>query len=191
MFPSLCLGQTVTVFGAGAIGRRLAELLQPLGVQLVAVTRHGDPVPGFAHTYRTQDLSQALQGARFLVVAAALTDETRGVIDGPALDALGPDGVLVNVARGEIVDTDSLVDCLADGRLGGALLDVTDPEPLPSGHPLWSLDNVLITPHVANPAVGSPWGAHLPEMVDQLASNVRAFADGRPLAGTIDLAAGY
>lgn len=184
-------GQTVAVFGAGAIGRRLAEILAPLGVHLVAVTRRGDPVPGFARTYRSHELREALPDARFLVVAAALTDETRGIVDGSVLDALGPDGVIVNVARGEIVDTDALVVRLTDGRLGGALLDVTDPEPLPGGHPLWRLDNVLITPHVANPATESPWDAHLPELIDQITGNVRAFAEGRPLAGTIDLAAGY
>lgn len=184
-------GETVTVLGAGAIGRRLAALLAPLGVRVVAVTRHGDPLPGFERTHPGSALVEALRDARYLVVTAALTRETRGIVDGAALDALGPRGVLVNVARGELVDTEALVERLRDGRLGAALLDVTDPEPLPDGHPLWSLQNALITPHVANPNAGNPWDSHLPELLDHLAGNVRAFADGRPLAGVIDLEAGY
>ena len=184
-------GETVTILGAGAIGRRLAELLAPLGVRLVAVTRHGNPLPGFERTFTSSELGEALDGARYLVVTAALTGETRGVVDGTALDALGPRGVLVNVARGELVDTDALVERLRDRRLGSALLDVTDPEPLPDGHPLWSLDDVLITPHVANPNAGNPWDSHLPELLDHLAGNVRAFAESRPLAGAIDLESGY
>ena len=184
-------GETVTILGAGAIGGRLAGLLAPLGARLVAVTRHGAPLPGFERTYPSSALREALAGVRYLVVTAALTDATRGIVDGAVLDALGPRGVLVNVARGELVDTEALVERLRDGRLGAALLDVTDPEPLPDGHPLWSLDNVLVTPHVANPNAGNPWDSHLPELLEHLADNVRAFADDRPLAGTIDVAAGY
>ncbi|MCZ7589140.1 MAG: hypothetical protein M5U27_09875 [Gaiella sp.] len=184
-------GETVTILGAGAIGRRLAELLAPLGVRLVAVTRHGDRLPGFDRTYPSSALGEALPSTRYLVLTAALTDETRGIVDGAVLDALGPRGALVNVARGELVDTGALVERLRDGRLGAALLDVTDPEPLPDGHPLWALDNVLITPHVANPNAGNPWDSHLAELLEHLAGNVSAFAEGRPLAGTIDLTAGY
>jgi D-3-phosphoglycerate dehydrogenase len=184
-------GETVTILGAGAIGGRLAGLLAPLGARLVAVTRHGAPLPGFERTYPSSALREALSGVRYLVVTAALTDATRGIVDGAVLDTLGPRGVLVNVARGELVDTEALVERLRDGRLGAALLDVTDPEPLPDGHPLWSLDNVLVTPHVANPNAGNPWDSHLPELLEHLADNVRAFADDRPLAGTIDVAAGY
>lgn len=184
-------GATVTILGAGAIGRRLGELLAPLGVRLVAVTRRGAPISGFDRTLSAGELAAALPGTRFLVVTAPFTSATRRIVDGPVLDALGPDGVLVNLSRGQLVDTDALVDRLRTGRLGAALLDVTDPEPLPDGHPLWSMDNVLITPHVANPNAGNPWDSHLPELLDHLAANVRAFAEGRPLAGTIDVAAGY
>jgi D-3-phosphoglycerate dehydrogenase len=184
-------GATVTVLGAGAIGRRLAELLAPTGARLVAVTRHGAPVPGFEATLTPGDLPAALAGTRFLVVAAALTPQTRHMVDGPALDALGPEGTLVNLSRGELVDTDALVERLRSGRLGAALLDTTDPEPLPDDHPLWGLDNVLVTPHVANPNDGDPWDSHLPEVIEHLAGNVRAFAAGRPLAGALDPDAGY
>jgi phosphoglycerate dehydrogenase-like enzyme len=184
-------GATVTVLGAGAIGRRLAELLGPMGAQLVAITRRGVPVAGFAETRRADDLPGAIRGTRYLVVAAPLTAATRAIVDAPVLDELGPRGAIVNLSRGELVDTDALVERLGDGRVGAALLDVTDPEPLPPDHPLWSLDNVLITPHVANPNTGNPWDSHVPELVDHLASNLRAFAAGTPLDGTIDLDDGY
>lgn len=184
-------GQTVTVLGAGAIGRRLAELLAPTGARLVGVNRRGSTAAGFAETLPAADLQGALRDTRFLVVAAPLTDVTRKLVDGPALDALGPEGALVNLSRGEIVDTNALAKRLAAGRLGAALLDVTDPEPLPDGHPLWGLENILITPHVANPNFGDPWESHLPELLDHLAANARAFAEDRPLAGTIDVNAGY
>jgi len=184
-------GATVTVLGAGAIGRRLAQLLAPTGARLVAVTRRGLPVAGFAETVRVSDLPGALAGTRFLVISAPLTPQTRGMVDGAMLDALGPAGAVVNLSRGEIVDTDALVERLQTGRLCAALLDVTDPEPLPAGHPLWALDNVLVTPHVANPNDGDPWDSHLPELLDHLASNVRAFGSGRPLSGVVDVDAGY
>lgn len=184
-------GATVTVLGAGAIGRRLAELLAPTGARLVAVTRRGVPVPGFDETIRAGDLPGALAGTRFLVVAAPLTPETRGMVDGAMLDALGPEGTVVNLSRGELVDTAALVQRLESGRLGAALLDVTDPEPLPADHPLWRLENALVTPHVANPNAGDPWDSHLPELLDHLAANVRAFASGRPMAGVLDVDAGY
>jgi len=184
-------GATVTVLGAGAIGRRLAQLLAPTGARLVAVTRRGLPVAGFAETVRVSDLPGALAGTRFLVIAAPLTLETRRMVDGAMLDALGPAGAVVNLSRGELVDTDALVERLETGRLGAALLDVTDPEPLPAGHPLWRLENVLVTPHVANPNAGDPWDSHLPELLDHLAANVRAFRSGSPLAGTLDVDAGY
>jgi len=184
-------GATVTVLGAGAIGRRLAQLLAPTGARLVAVTRRGLPVAGFAETVRVSDLPGALAGTRFLVISAPLTPQTMGMVDGAMLDALGPAGAVVNLSRGEIVDTDALVERLQTGRLCAALLDVTDPEPLPAGHPLWALDNVLVTPHVANPNDGDPWDSHLPELLDHLASNVRAFGSGRPLSGVVDVDAGY
>ena len=184
-------GATVTVLGAGAIGRRLAQLLAPTGARLVAVTRRGLPVAGFAETVRVSDLPGALAGTRFLVISAPLTPQTMGMVDGAMLDALGPAGAVVNLSRGEIVDTDALVERLQTRRLCAALLDVTDPEPLPAGHPLWALDNVLVTPHVANPNDGDPWDSHLPELLDHLASNVRAFGSGRPLSGVVDVDAGY
>lgn len=140
------VGTTIAVLGAGAIGRELARLLAPLGPRLVGMNRRGTPADGFGETRPARELAAACSEADFLVVAAALTPETERIVDAEAIDALGPEGYLVNVARGRLVDTDALVAALRAGRLGGAALDVTDPEPLPSGHPLWALPNALVTP---------------------------------------------
>ncbi len=96
------------------------------------------------------------------------------------------DARLVNVSRGSLVNTDAVVDALSAGRLGGAALDVTDPEPLPDGHPLWDEPGALVTPHAGNPG-----SAQLPRLCALLAENIRRFCDGRPLKGLIDLDNGY
>ena len=121
-----------------------------------------------------------------LVLALALTAETTGIIGRPEFEALPDQAIVVNVARGGHVVTDELVDALQGGRIAAAALDVTDPEPLPDGHPLWSLPNCLITPHIGN----------TPEMGIRLlesfvADNVRRFCEGRELLAGVDVALGY
>ncbi|MGH2754375.1 MAG: NAD(P)-dependent oxidoreductase, partial [Actinomycetota bacterium] len=120
------------------------------------------------------------------VLAAALTDATRGLFDSLMLEYMKEDAWLINVARGGLVVTDDLVKALDYRLIGGAALDVTDPEPLPDSHLLWFLDNVLITPHVAN-----TWDMALPELTALVARNVGRFAEGRQLEGLVDVAAGY
>jgi phosphoglycerate dehydrogenase-like enzyme len=120
------------------------------------------------------------------VLALALTAETTGIVGRPEFDALPDHAMLVNVARGAHVVTDELVDALQGGRIAAAALDVTEPEPLPDGHPLWSLPNCLITPHIGN----------TPEMGIRLlepfvADNVRRFCEGRELLAGVDVALGY
>jgi len=119
-------------------------------------------------------------------VALALTPETVHIISDEELGLMGTDSWLVNVARGRHVNTDALVKALSESRLGGAALDVTDPEPLPDGHPLWSLPNCLVTPHTADTE----------EMIQALLAvrireNVERLASGLPLVGVVDTAAGY
>jgi len=121
-----------------------------------------------------------------VVLALALTPDTEHVIGSPQLAAMSPTAVLVNVARGQHVDTDALVEALRSGGLGGAALDVTDPEPLPDGHPLWHEPRCLITPHTAN-----PWQTAQPLLARRTQDNVRRFARGERLLGLVDLAAGY
>ncbi len=121
-----------------------------------------------------------------MVLALALTPDTVGVIGAPELKAMDSDAWLVNVARGRHVDTDALVRALDEGWIAGAALDVTDPEPLRNGHPLWSRANVIITPHTANTQEMAR-----PLLSARITENVRRFISGDPLIGSVDGALGY
>ena len=179
-------GRTVGFVGGGAITRESIPRLRPLGVRTVVVTRSGRAVAGADASLRPEELDRLLVESDYVVLAAPLTAETRGLIGARELDLIGAHGWLVNVSRGGLVQTDALVAALEDGRLGGACLDVTDPEPLPEDHPLWRLENVLITPHVANPpaSVAEPYASLVED-------NVRRFREGRKLRGLVDPDRGY
>ena len=176
----------VTILGGGGIATALLTLLAPFRVRATVVRRQADPVVGAVCTLSTADLPEALPEALVVFLALALTPATAGIIGAAELGRMDPRAWLVNVARGRHVDTAALVDALRRGAIGGAALDVTDPEPLPDGHPLWSLPNAIITPHTAD------W----PEIVAgllaaRITANVRHLAAGEPLEGTIDAASGY
>ena len=179
-------GADVVIVGAGGIATELLRLLRPFGVATTVVRRRDEPLPGADCTVTAAGLADALAHADVVFVAAALTDESRGLLGHDELERMPRGAVLVNVARGAVVDTDALVEALASDRLGGAGLDVTDPEPLPAGHPLWSSPNCLITPHVADTEA-----MVVPLFAERVARNVRAFLAGGALEGRIDLAAGY
>lgn len=179
-------GATVGVVGAGGIGTELIGLLAPLGLRAIALTRNGRSVPGADVSVGPEDLHSLLAGSDYVVLATALTAETKGMISAERLAFMRRDAWLVNVARGELVDTIALVAALRAGTIGGAALDVTHPEPLPAGHPLWTLPNVLITPHVASTsAMGAPF------LAQRVEENVRRFALGQDLLGVVDQALGY
>lgn len=145
------MGKTVTIIGLGAIGTAIVERLEGFGVRTIGVRyspEKGGPtdeVIGFD----PGPLHEALSRTDVLVLACPLTETTRGLIAHDELVTLPPDALLVNIARGPVIDTDDLVTILQDNQLGGAVLDVTDPEPLPADHPLWGFENVRITPHNA------------------------------------------
>lgn len=179
-------GSTVVIVGTGGIGIFLARALGPLEALVIGVNRSGRPLQGAARTVTVDSLPEVVGEADFLVLAAASTPATHRLVDAGLLSKMKPDAWIVNVARGPLVDTDALVAALTEQRIGGAALDVTDPEPLPEGHPLWGLDNVLITPHVAN-----TWDMAVPELLALLERNVAAFAAGRPLEGLVDASLGY
>ena len=179
-------GAEVVIVGAGGIATELLRLLEPFGVRATVVRRRDEPVDGASRTVGVTDLGTALEQAEVVFVAAALTPETRGIIGARELARMPQGAVLVNVARGAVVDTDALVAALETGALGGAGLDVTDPEPLPEGHPLWTASNTIITPHVADTEA-----MVVPLFAERVGRNVAAFLAGRPLEGRIDPAAGY
>jgi phosphoglycerate dehydrogenase-like enzyme len=180
------LGARVTVLGGGEITASFLRLLAPFGCDVTVVTRHPRPIDGADRVVGSDGLDDALSGADLVVLALALTDETRRIIDARRLALLPDHAWLVNVARGEHVDTEALVEALTAGTIGGAALDVTDPEPLPDDHPLWSLENVLITPHTANtPEMGRPLLAR------RVSENLRRWSAGEPLLGPVDVELGY
>lgn len=165
--PGELKGQTVTVVGMGSIGTQLLDRLEPFGVERLGV-RHSPEKPGPAdHIYGYAELHQALAAADFAVLCCPLTETTRGLIGRTELDVLPNDAILVNVARGPVVETDALVRALARNLIGGAALDVTDPEPLPADHPLWTFENVVITPHNAGSSTG-----HWERVASLLAENL-------------------
>lgn len=179
-------GADVTVVGAGGIAVELLRLLEPFGVRSTVVRRRETPLTGAFRTVSTAALGDALDRAEVVFIAAALTNGSRGLIGADALARMPRGAVLVNVARGALVDTDALVEALQSGRMGGAGLDVTDPEPLPDGHPLWSAPNCIITPHVADTE-----SMTTPLFAERVRRNVRAFLGDGAFEGRIDLEAGY
>jgi phosphoglycerate dehydrogenase-like enzyme len=158
----------VTILGGGGITESLIALLRPFRAHVTVVRRSDVPFPGADLTLASNRLHDALPLAHLVVVALALTPETTGIIGAKELALMEPYAWLVNVARGPHVVTEELVDALAAKSIGGAALDVTDPEPLPIGHRLWSLPNCIISPHT-----------------------VRRFAAGQPLVGPVDPGLGY
>ena len=149
--PTSLRGSTVTIVGLGSIGHQLAARLEGFKVETIGV-RYSPEKGGLTDEvigYDDDAIHDALSRTDYLVLGCPLTDETRGLIGEAELATLPTSAVLANVARGEVVDTDALTAVLRNNTLGGAALDVTDPEPLPEDHPLWVFDDVLITPHTA------------------------------------------
>ncbi|QFU82426.1 D-2-hydroxyacid dehydrogenase [Natronorubrum aibiense] len=140
-------GTTACVVGTGTLGRGVAETLGALGVRVTGVRRSTDPVPGFEEIYATDDVHAAIGEADFVVVTVPLTDDTEGLFDAAAFDAMREDAYFVNVARGAVVDEPALIDALESDAIEGAALDVFETEPLPEESPLWDLEEVIVTPH--------------------------------------------
>ena len=179
-------GTTVAIIGGGGIGRELATMLRPFGARSLAVTRSGEPHELFDATLSISELHTALRTSDHVIVAVPLTDATRRLFSDAEFNAMKPQAHLINVARGEVVDTDALVRALDASSISGAGLDVTDPEPLPDGHPLWGRDNVIITPHTANTL------ASMDEMLAPVvAENYQRFIAGERMLTEVDVEKGY
>lgn len=184
--PKRLAGTTAVIVGTGGIGRWLAFALQILQVRVIGVNRSGTSLERALKTVHVGLLDTVVGEADWVVIAAPLTSETRNLIDARMLSLMRPDAWLINVARGGIADTDALVEALQSGVIAGAALDVTDPEPLPADHPLWRMENVLITSHTGNTA-----SMALPDLCALVETNVKRFAAGEPLEGRIDPKLGY
>ncbi|WP_299233415.1 D-2-hydroxyacid dehydrogenase [Natronomonas sp.] len=178
--PMELSGSTVTIVGLGAIGEGIASRLEPFDVTTLGIRRTPESGGPTDEVLGPERLHDALARSEFVVLCCPLTDETRGLIGAAEISTLPPDAVIVNVARGEVIDTEALLSGLRRGAVGGAALDVTDPEPLPDDHPFWSLDNVLVTPHSAG---ATP--AYYDRLADIVADNVARLGSGRELRNRV------
>ncbi|NWL10318.1 hydroxyacid dehydrogenase [Paenarthrobacter nitroguajacolicus] len=179
-------GLTATIVGAGGVGLEILRLFEAFDMQVDVVRRRPLPVPGARHTRTAEHLGELLPQADVVVIAAALTGDSIKLIGAKEFRVMKPESILVNVARGGLVDTSALAEALAQQRIRGAGLDVTDPEPLPIGHPLWQEPRALITPHTADTLE-----MIRPLLADRVGTNVRRFRDGEELEGLVDPKTGY
>jgi phosphoglycerate dehydrogenase-like enzyme len=180
------IGARVTILGGGGITESLLRLLQPFHCHITVVRNNVEHIEGASDVVSPDHLIDALTGADVVVLALSLTPQTKGLLSRVEMEIMEPHAWIVNVARGGHIVTDDLVWALEHGEIGGAALDVTDPEPLPSDHALWSMPNCIITPHVGN----TPEMA-VPLLAERIRANVSCFVHGEPLIGTVDPERGY
>jgi hypothetical protein len=140
----------------------------------------------FGQIHSSTDLARIVHGYDYLVLAAPLTNDTRGLVDAEVLAAMKPSARLINVGRGELVYTGALTEALASGSIAGAALDVVHPEPLPAGHALWSMENVIITPHMSGDTED-----YLDDLGKLFVDNLKRFCNGEPLENVVDKTLGF
>ena len=180
------LGSRVTILGGGGITESLIRLVVPFDCRITVVRNRVQEMDGVDEVVEADGLTDALTGADLVVLALALTPDTEGMLGRNELEVMADHSWVVNVARGRHIVTDDLVWALQNGVIGGAALDVTNPEPLPPGHPLWALPNCIITPHVGNtPEMAAPL------LAERITANVRRYSRGEELLGPVDADLGY
>lgn len=187
LYSTPIAGKTVLVIGVGHIGRGAAQQCSALGLHVIGVSRHGNPVDGVDEMYAVGDLDQVLPRADFVFIATPLTPETRNFLD-RRRQLLFKRGVgVINVGRAGTMDYDALVDNLRSGHIGGAIIDVFDPEPLPAESPLWSAPNLIVTPHVS----ADDGDSYVPMTLDLVFRNMRRYLAGEPLENAVRPELGY
>ncbi|MDT2004162.1 D-2-hydroxyacid dehydrogenase [Rhodococcus opacus] len=180
-------GQSALVVGAGSIGREIARLFRAVGMEVSGAGRsHRSGDDDFHRIHSSADLTRIVGDYDYVVLAAPLTDETRGMVDADVLAAMSPTARLINVGRGELVDTKALTEALASDSIAGAALDVVHPEPLPDGHTLWGMDNVIITPHMSGDTED-----YLDDLGRLFVDNLRRFCRDEPLENVVDKTLGF
>ena len=189
-------GATLGLVGVGAIGRHVARMASAMGMRVIAVREHpergidwlpaDDPERSRHAVLGSDQLAQMLREADFVVLAAPTTNSTRQLMNSERLSQMKSDAWLINVGRGALVDEGAVIDALRNGTIGGAALDVFDTEPLPPESPLWGLENVIITPHVAG-MTDRIWDRQF----EYFSEDLRRFLAGKPLLGVVDKRKGY
>lgn len=185
-FADSLYDSNVLIFGGGGITEELVKLLAPFRAEITVIRNTEKQIAGAAKTCSFQQLDEQLKYADLVILAAALTPQTIQLFDKSKFSIMKPTAYLVNVARGPMVVTADLISALEDGLIAGAAVDVTDPEPLPDGHPLWNAPNIIVTPHTADTR------AQVVRLFStRIQENVRAFATGTGWVGQVDPVLGY
>ncbi len=178
-------GSTLGLIGFGAIGRRIAEVTLPLGFKIVATRRTESPLD-VDGVERVSNIGEVLARSDYAVLALPATDQTNRIIDRNILARAKPGLPLINIARGSLIDDDALLEALDDGTIGLASLDVTDPEPLPNGHPFYTHPRIHLSSHISMST-----GNVLADVVEKLAENIRRYRNRLPLNDIVDPQQGY
>lgn len=182
-------GSTTLVIGLGDIGQTFGRKMAALGSTVIGIRKSKAPKPDWLREQYTMDaLADVIGQADIVAMSLPGYEATRHVINGDILSRMKPNAVIINVGRGMSIDTMALCEALNEGRIGGACLDVTEPEPLPPDHPLWRAKNVLITPHASG---GFALAPTLDKIVALSARNLERFLKGEPLENVIDRSTGY
>jgi phosphoglycerate dehydrogenase-like enzyme len=180
-------GQTALVVGTGSIGREIARLFRAVGMEVDGAGRTARPGDGhFDHIHSSRELAAVVHDYDYVVLAAPLTTESRGLVGAEVLTAMKPSALLINVGRGELVDTGALIGALDSGSIAGAALDVVHPEPLPAGHALWNMENVIITPHMCGDTED-----YLDDLGKLFVDNLKRYCSGEPLENVVDKSLGF
>jgi phosphoglycerate dehydrogenase-like enzyme len=186
--PWVLSGRTLGVIGVGTIGEAIAVRAKAFGMRVIGVRRHPkrQRPAGFDEVLGAADMDRVLELADIVVVAAPLTTDTNLLLDTDAIATMKPGAIVVNIARGQLLDEEALANALAEGRLGGAVLDVFTTEPLPAHSPFWSAPNVIVTPHTSGFRA-----EHFDAVIDLFSENLTRFEQGVELLNVVDLKAGY
>jgi len=186
--PWVLSGRTLGVIGVGTIGEAIAVRAKAFGMRVIGMRRHSnrERPAAFDEVVGPAEVDRLLALADVVVIAAPLTADTNVLLDAEAIAKIKRGAIVVNIARGQLLDEEALAEALADGRLGGAVLDVFTFEPLPAGSPFWSMPNVIVTPHNSGFRAG-----HFDAVVDLFSENLTRFERGVALLNVVDLIAGY
>jgi phosphoglycerate dehydrogenase-like enzyme len=187
IFTNVIAGKTAVILGTGKIGVAAAMQAKHFGLRVLGVSRSGKPTEPFDNVCQVAQLGTVLPQAQFLVSTLPNTPETRHLLGAPEFRLLPNGAGFVSLGRGQVVDEGALADALRSGKLGGAVLDVFEEEPLPAASPLWSLDNVVLSAHCAVDDLEN----YLQRAVDVFADNVKRYLAGKPLENVIDTKLGY
>ena len=180
-------GFTIGIIGIGKIGEKIAETAKALGMKVSGLRRNPDRTsPYVDRMFGPDQLLEMLPACDWVVISAAATKETEGMIGAPEFNAMKKSAHIINIARGALIQEDELIKALREGRIAGAGLDVFEKEPLEESSPFWELPNVIITPHVAG---GTPY--YVDRLVDIFCENIKRYYSGKPLINLVDRKLGY